>query len=209
MEAIDNTMWQEFADQAGASRDQLAKFQAYEAYLSERNQDFNLTAITKPKNILRHHFLDSLVLGKFEDMSACKTIADIGTGAGFPSIPLKIMYPHVKMILIEVNNKKQQFLKDVIAILGLEDIEVCPYDWRTFLRTIECDIDFFVTRASLSDEELCRAFKPGCRYKHAGIVYWASKEWEAHPRAAQFVTRVESYKIAQKSRKLVFFSLPK
>lgn len=209
-ELIDDKVWGFLAREGSLSPEQVALFQRYEAFLSERNEDVNLTAITNPLSVVRYHFLDSLMLGKFMDMSTVKCLADIGTGPGFPAIPLKIMYPHLKMVLIEVNNKKRQFLTDLINLLGLnaDDIEICAYDWRTFLRITEYDIDLFVTRAALADEELCRVLKPGCRYKNAPLVYWASKEWEVHPRAAQFVRRVEEYKIALKRRKLVFFGLP-
>lgn len=187
---------------------QLELFQRYAIFLTDRNEEMNLTAITNPLSVVRYHFLDSLALAKFVDMASIKTIADVGTGAGFPAIPLKIMYPHLKLVLIEVNNKKRQFLADLIKLLELDGVELCGYDWRTVLRTTEYEIDLFVTRAALPDEELCRVFKPGCRYKNVPLAYWASKDWQAHLKSAEFVRRVEEYKIALKHRKIVFFGLP-
>lgn len=206
----DEKVWGLLEQEGHVSPEQLALFQRYEAFLAERNEDVNLTALTNPLSVVRYHFLDSLMISKFLDLGKVTMVADIGTGAGFPAIPLKIMYPHLKLVLIEVNNKKRQFLQDVIKLLELnaDDIELYANDWRTFLRTSEYPVDLFVTRAALADEELCRAFKPGCLYKQASMVYWAAKDWEVHPRAAGFVRRVEEYKIAHKYRKFVFFGLP-
>ncbi len=208
--SADEKVWGLLEREGKVSPEQLELFKRYEAFMAERNEEVNLTAITAPLSVVRYHFLDSLMLSKFLDMSTIKCLADIGTGAGFPAIPLKIMFPHLKLVLIEVNNKKRQFLIDLIKLLELkaDDIQICGYDWRTVLRITDYDIDLFVTRAALADEELCRAFKPGCRYKNASMVYWAAKEWEVHPRAAGLVRRVEEYKIALKRRKLVFFGLP-
>ena len=87
------------------------------------------------------------------------------------------------------------------------DVEVCGDDWRTFIRTTEYPIDLFVTRAALEDLELVRMFKPASPYRNTQLVYWASDQWEAHPRAATFVRRVEPYKLGHKGRKLVFMGV--
>jgi len=130
-------------------------------------------------------------------------VADVGSGAGFPGIPLKIIFPHLGVVLIEVTKKKQKFLQTVINELGLEGIEVCDLDWRTFLRKTESPIEYFLTRASLDPLELSRMFKPACPYKNAGLVYWASEEWEAAPRLKEFVKKEYEYVIKRKKRKLV------
>ena len=85
------------------------------------------------------------------DLNKVKVIVDVGSGAGFPGIPLKILFPHLGIILIEVNKKKQRFLQTVIRILELKDIEVCGLDWRTFLRkTMKIKADTIVLQIPLS-----------------------------------------------------------
>lgn len=202
-------VWEDFQENEKLTSEQLAQFQKYANYLLECNELFNLTAITDLSGVVRQHFQDSLALAKFVDMAQIKTIADIGTGGGFPGIPLKIMYPHLNVVLMEVTKKKQDFLTDVVKILGLENVEICGLDWRTFLRTTKFDIDTFVTRAALNDLELSRLFKPGCVYKNATLVYWASKDWEPHTKIEPSISKVESYRLGNKDRRLIFMSLPK
>ncbi len=136
-------------------------------------------------------------------MAAIKSLADIGAGAGIPSIPLKIKYPHLVLTLIEVNHKKIQFLETVAQKLGLSDIFTCDYDWRTFLRKIEEPIDFFCARASLQPEELIRMFKPSSPYKQSLLIYWASSQWEPSEEVVPYIRQDYGYKIGHKRRRLI------
>jgi 16S rRNA (guanine527-N7)-methyltransferase len=201
-------VWADFQEQAHLTKEQLVQFQRYAAYLLECNQLFNITAITDLSGVVRQHFQDSLALTSFIDMTSVKSIIDIGTGGGFPGLPLKIMFPHLKVVLIEVTKKKQDFLADVIKILGLQDVEICGLDWRTFLRNTHYNVDLFVTRAALDDLELIRVFKPACPYNKATLAYWASKEWEPHTKVQPFIRRTESYRLGHKDRQLIFMGLP-
>lgn len=196
--------WQQFVADHNLTQEQAQQFAQYMDLLREASQKMSLTTITKPENIVAHHFQDSLALGQFVDMSKVKGLCDVGAGGGFPGIPLKIMYPHIKLVLIEVNQKKIRFLRKVLQELGLKKSEVYPFDWRTFLRNTEYEIDLFCARASLQPQELLRMFKPGSPYKHAQLIYWASDLWESPERVAPFVQRQEPYKIKRKKRKLVF-----
>jgi len=197
--------WIQFIDKYSLSPTQIDQFKRYLELLIEWNTKFNLTAITDPESIIKYHFDDSLSLTKHIDFSALKTTADVGTGAGFPGLPLKILFPHLKMILIEVNNKKRSFLEHVTQELGLGDIIIYPFDWRTFLRTNEYNIDYFFARASLQPEELVRVFKPSCAYKEAILVYWASKQWTPNKAEAPFVEKEIVYKLDTIERKFVLF----
>lgn len=201
-------VWAEFQESVKLTKEQLTQFQRYAAYLLECNEFFNITAHTELSGVVRQHFQDSLALADFIDLTTVSSVADIGTGGGFPGIPLKIMFPHLNVVLLEVNKKKQGFLADVIKILGLTNIEICDVDWRTFLRTTDYKIDLFVTRAALEDLELIRVFKPACPYNTATLAYWASKDWEPHPKVQPFIRRSESYKLGHKERKLIFMGLP-
>lgn len=184
---------------------QADKLSRYLELLIEWNAKFNLTAITDPIAILQYHFDDSLALAKHIDFNTIHSTADIGTGGGFPGIPLKILFPHLKTVLIEVNNKKIAFLNHIAETLELDNITIYPYDWRNFLRNTDYSIDYFFARASLQPEELVRIFKPSSAYKNATLVYWASQQWETKKIEAPFVEKEAVYTIDAIQRKLVFF----
>lgn len=105
------------------SETQLQQFERYYELLVEWNKVMNLTAITAYEEVYEKHFLDSLAIVKVEDMNQIESIIDIGTGAGFPGIPLKIAFPHLKVVLLDSLNKRINFLNTVIEELGLENIE--------------------------------------------------------------------------------------
>ena len=201
-------VWEDFKEQESLTDVQLDQFKKYEALLSEWNKTMNLTAISGLSSVVLRHFVDSLALCKFFDVSSFGLVVDVGSGGGFPGLPLKIMFPDLPMILIEVSKKKQRFLHAVIAALELEEIEVCGLDWRTFLRTTKSDVKYVLARASLGPLELCRMLKPGCTYKNANIIYWASEDWQPDPLIEKFFKRELFYKLKRKTRKLVLMGLP-
>ncbi|HLJ31987.1 MAG TPA: 16S rRNA (guanine(527)-N(7))-methyltransferase RsmG [Candidatus Babeliales bacterium] len=188
---------------------QTEQLMLYMKLLVEWNEKFNLTAITDPVAIIEHHFNDSLALSSYIDFSTIHTTADIGTGAGFPGIPLKIMFPHLTTILIEVNNKKRSFLAHVIQELSLQNVALYEYDWRTFLRSTQYPIDYFFARASLQPEELVRIFKSSSPYQQATLVYWASKQWLAKKAEAPFIFKEIAYTLDTIQRKFIFFKQKK
>ena len=102
------------------NEEQLNKFYKYMQLLLEWNEKINLTAITEPKEIILKHFVDSLTISKYIDDD--KTVADVGTGAGFPGIPLKIYRPDLRITLVDSLNKRINFLNEVINNLKLEKI---------------------------------------------------------------------------------------
>lgn len=99
---------------------QLEQFYNYMNLLIEWNEKINLTAITEPEEIILKHFIDSLTINKYVEKD--KTIADVGTGAGFPGIPLKIYRPDLKITLIDSLNKRINFLNEIISNLKLDNI---------------------------------------------------------------------------------------
>lgn len=197
--------WRAFTTQESLSKVQREQFERYLDELLAWNENMNLTAITDPVTVIRSHFQDSLALDKCIDMASITGICDVGAGGGFPGIPLKIKYPHLALYLVEVNAKKVQFLESIVELLGLEHVFVVRLDWRTFLRKTEHDIQLFLARASLRPDELTRMFRPGCFYKDAHLVYWASSQWELEEREQEFFLSESFYSLNHKKRKLMFF----
>ena len=96
------------------------KFNIYADFLVEYNEKFNLTAITDPMEILCKHFIDSACLLKYVDISNNSSLIDVGTGAGFPSVPLKILRPDIRLTLLDSLNKRIDFLKQLCDKLEID-----------------------------------------------------------------------------------------
>lgn len=102
---------------------QKNQFVKYYEILIEWNKVMNLTGITEFQEVLTKHFVDSLAVAKVIDLNRVSSIIDVGTGAGFPGIPLKIAFPHVKVTLLDSLKKRITFLDEVVAQLDLEQVE--------------------------------------------------------------------------------------
>lgn len=105
------------------TENQIEQFITYYEMLVEWNEFMNLTAITEYDEVMKKHFIDSISLIKAYDVSKEVTVIDVGTGAGFPGLALKIAYPNLKVTLLDSLNKRIQFLNAVIEKLGLKDVE--------------------------------------------------------------------------------------
>ncbi len=103
---------------------QLEKLSRYYELLIEWNEKMNLTALTEPEDVALKHFCDSILLLKFAEIPLNSSLIDVGTGAGFPSIPIKIVRPDIELCLLDSLNKRLTFLAEVVKELGLTNVQI-------------------------------------------------------------------------------------
>lgn len=108
--------------QIALTEKQLKQFTQYFNLLIETNRNINLTSITEPHEVYGKHFYDSLTLSSVVLLTKLKSVIDIGSGAGFPGIPLKIAFPHLHVVLIDSLKKRVAFLENVTRHLGLKQV---------------------------------------------------------------------------------------
>lgn len=106
------------------SEQQIKQFLKYYEMLIEKNKVMNLTAITEFEEVVVKHFIDSISIAKYYSMEKVSSVIDVGTGAGFPGIPLKIVYPDLSVTLLDSLNKRVKFLAEVCEELGLQNVEI-------------------------------------------------------------------------------------
>lgn len=104
------------------SRETFEMFVIYKDLLKEWNQKVNLTAITEDDEIFLKHFADSITIFNLNEVKQAKTVIDVGTGAGFPGVPMKIINPSIKLTCLDPLNKRLNFLREVSRELNLQDI---------------------------------------------------------------------------------------
>lgn len=130
-----------------ATKKQLSDLKKYYDLLIDWNEKINLTAITEIKDVYLKHFYDSLTIIKIIDLTKNSTLCDIGSGAGFPGIVLKIFFPNLKITLIDSLNKRITFLKEVIKELHLENIEAIHQRIEDYGRNNRSKFDIVTARA--------------------------------------------------------------
>lgn len=119
---INKVLLKQHADEIGVTLDDtaLSRFDVYAQMLVETNKVMNLTGITEPDEIVVKHFIDSLELLKYADIPQGVSVIDVGTGAGFPGVPLLIARPDIKLTLLDSLKKRLTFLEDVLDACSLE-----------------------------------------------------------------------------------------
>lgn len=121
-----NDILRQKATQSGINLtdNQIESLKCYYELLIEWNEKMNLTAITEPHDVALKHFCDSILLLSYADIPQNSSLIDVGTGAGFPSIPIKIVRPDIKLCLLDSLNKRLVFLKEVVDKLSLSEVKI-------------------------------------------------------------------------------------
>lgn len=185
--------------------EQKRQFDSFYELLVEWNKVMNLTGITEYEEVNEKHFVDSLSITKAIDMNCVDNLIDIGTGAGFPGIPLKIAFPHLKVVLLDSLNKRIKFLNTIIEELELIDIETIHGRAEDFAKQGEYreQFDLCVSRAVANLSTLSEYCMP---YIHTGGMFipYKSGEIEEEVTGAKKAVHVLGGKIED----VVKFQLP-
>ncbi len=201
-----------------ASDHQLEQFALYYDMMIQTNEVMNLTAITEFTEVLKKHFLDSLSLSRETNLAEKDySIIDIGTGAGFPGIPLKIMFPNLKITLLDSLNKRVGFLTRVIEELEMEDIEAVHGRAEDFakMKSYREQYDFAVSRAVANLSSLSELCLPFVKVGGFFVPYKSEKSGEEIPAAENAlkilggqITKVDSFELpgSDLHRDLIYIS---
>lgn len=151
------------------SDEQIDKFNKYYEYLISENEKYNLTAITEKNDVYLKHFIDSVL--PYNYFKSHSLILDVGTGAGFPSIPLAILRPDLNFILIDSVNKKVNFLNQLISILNLSNVTAFHTRCEDFAKKNRENYDYVVARAVAPMNTLCEYLIPFAKINGEIIMY--------------------------------------
>jgi len=159
------------------SEKQISQFMTYYDLLVEWNSFMNLTAITEFNEVIDKHFIDSLAICEYVDFKNGDSLIDIGTGAGFPGIPLKIVFPELRITLLDSLNKRIKFLDTVIESLGLENVETIHGRAEDFAKqqSYREKYDFVISRAVANLATLSELCIPFAKEDKYFISYKAEK----------------------------------
>ncbi len=181
---------------------EMISFNAYCDFLKEYNKHTNLTNITEDDQIFLKHFYDSLTIVKAIDLNEIDTILDVGTGAGFPGMVLKIIFPHLKLVLLDSNNKKINFLKELAKKLNIKGIEFFHGRVEEYCQKHRESFDIVTARAVTNMTTLTELCLPLTKVNGYFIAMKGSNEEEIE--AAKYAIQLLGGKIEEQIK----FNLP-
>ncbi|MCH5339916.1 MAG: 16S rRNA (guanine(527)-N(7))-methyltransferase RsmG [Acetatifactor sp.] len=156
---------------------QIEQFLRYYEILIEKNKVMNLTAITEYEDVLKKHFVDSVSIVKAMDFSGGMSVIDVGTGAGFPGLALKLAFPELKMTLLDSLNKRIHFLNEVIEELGVDGVETVHGRAEDYAKPgkLREQYDLCVSRAVANLSTLCEYCLPFVKIDGLFVSYKSEK----------------------------------
>lgn len=176
---MDRRIFESYLAKIGISLNdkQHKQFDTFYEMLVEWNKVMNLTGITEYDEVVLKHYIDSIIVGNVFDFSNVKSIIDIGTGAGFPGIPLKIVYPDKNMVLLDSLNKRINYLNAVIENTGLLNIKTIHGRAEDYAKIKEYreQFDLCVSRAVANLSSLCEYCLPYVKSGGYFISYKSGK----------------------------------
>lgn len=184
---------------------QKKQFTDFYEFLVEKNKVMNLTGITDFQEVLVKHFLDSLSCVKAMDMKKVKSMIDVGTGAGFPGVPLKIAFPHLEACLLDSLKKRVNFLEETFRLLDLKDIKAVHGRAEEYARNRDYreSFDLCVSRAVSNLATLAEYCLP---YVKKGGYFISYKSGAVKEEAQQAEKAVKV--LGGKIKDIIYFSLP-
>lgn len=187
------------------SDEQINQFVSYYYMIAEKNKVMNLTSIVDPDEVIDKHFVDSLAITRVMKITKNCNVIDVGTGAGFPGIPLKIVFPEINIVLLDSLNKRIVFLEEVVDKLGLENVKCVHGRSEDMARKKEYreQFDLCVSRAVANLSSLSELCIPFVKAGGTFISYKAGNCGE-EIRAAENAVGKLGGKVGQ----IVEFSLP-
>lgn len=200
------------------SEKQVNQFLKYYEMLIEKNKVMNLTSITEFDEVIEKHFVDSLQIAQYVDLAQEVSIIDVGTGAGFPGIPLKIAFPEVEVTLLDSLNKRINFLNEVIDELGLKKISAIHGRAEDYGKNGKYreKFDYCVSRAVANMSSLSEYCLPFVKVGGSFIPYKSGNiddELEQAKKAVFLlggkVEKVERFALAEAQRSFVFIKKEK
>lgn len=205
--AYDLTILEKGCEELGIELTERQKEQylLFYEYLIEKNKVMNLTGITEFEEVLTKHFLDSLACVKAIDIKNVKNVIDIGTGAGFPGVPLKIAFPHLEACLLDSLKKRVNFLEEAFALLHLENISAIHGRAEEFAKNkaYREKYDLCVSRAVSNLATLSEYCLP---YVKTGGCFISYKSGKVQEEAEQAEKAIKI--LGGRVKDIVYFNLP-
>lgn len=188
--------------QVGAEVSCIPQLEQFSQLLLAKNEVMNLTAITDPDQVATLHFLDSLAVWQGADLSG-KEIIDVGTGAGFPGVPLKIAHPDIRLTLLDSLNKRVDFLREVCDALSLTDVTCVHGRAEEFAADHREQYDAAVSRAVANLRLLAELCLPLVK---VGGVFLAMKSTECEEELAEAKNAIKL--LGGKTERVVDYTIP-
>lgn len=190
------------------SEEQEEKFLKYYDFLVSENKKYNLTAITSREDVFYKHFLDSVL--PESEITKNARIIDIGSGAGFPAVPLKIIRPDLKFTLVDSLNKRVNFLNQLFSLLDLSDIKAVHARAEDFIKGNRESYDFAVARAVAPLNTLLEYMVPYLKIGGRCLIYKSQKMEEEIKEAKKAmeilsvrIVKVLEYELGDATRKIL------